>query len=85
MGSLGVLQLRRVLRALGMPTEGNQAQLADRLRGALASGRLSNFAKEKKRAAASPDSSQCGECLIYGREKGKPMKIMYSMPGSSFA
>ena len=61
-GLLGVLQLRRVLRALGMPTEGNQAQLADRLRGALASGRLSNFAKEKRAANSPESSSKCGEC-----------------------
>lgn len=59
---LGVLQLRRVLRALGLPTAGSQAQQADRLREALASGRVNHFAKEKRAAACSSGSAQCGEC-----------------------
>lgn len=58
---LGVLQLRRVLRALGLQTAGSQAQLADRLREALVSGSVSRFAREKRAAACSTEPSQCGE------------------------
>lgn len=61
-GAMGVLQLRRVLRAIGLPTVGiQQAVLADRLREALRSGRLDAFAAEARFAPAGPN--HCGELL----------------------
>lgn len=59
--SLGVLQLRCILRALGLPTDGLRSALAQRVREARASGLLLRFVEEKKRAAASSGSPQCGE------------------------
>lgn len=57
--TLGTLQLRRVLRAVELPTDGLHAELAERVREAVASGRLASFAKQKR---VSPSGSfQCGE------------------------
>lgn len=62
-GALGTLQLRRVLRAIGLPTVGlQQAVLAERLREALVSGQAALFAAKARSTRAGPN--QCGELLV---------------------
>lgn len=61
--SLGVLQLRCLLRALGLPTDGLRSTLARRVREARASGALVRFVEEEKRAAPS-GCPQCREFLV---------------------
>lgn len=67
--ALSVLQLRRLLRALGLETAGLRAELEQRVRRARASGLLLRFAEGQKRAApaaAAPSGSgsvQCGELV----------------------
>jgi len=58
-----VLQLRRLLRALGLATIGLRADLAQRLRGARDAGLLLRFVESEKgkRALATPDPLECGE------------------------
>ena len=56
---LGTLQLRRVLRAVGLPTDGLQELLAKRMREAVATGRLASFVEEQR--AIPRESFQCGE------------------------
>lgn len=59
-GAMGVLQLRRVLRAIGLPTIGTQqVVLAERLREGMRSGRLESFAAEARFTPAGPN--HCGE------------------------
>lgn len=61
MSLLGVLQLRRVARALGLPTTGLRPELAQRAREARASGALLRFVQEEKQAVPVAPSESCGE------------------------
>lgn len=58
-GALGTLQLRLVLRALGVSTTGMKKVLTERLREAVSSGRVQAFVAEGR--STQPESFQCGE------------------------
>lgn len=58
---LGVLQLRRIVRALGLPTTGLRPELARRVREARASGVLLRFVQAEQQAVPVAPSESCGE------------------------
>lgn len=65
MSALGILQLRRILRALGLLTIGTQqAVLAERLRAAVSSGVVESFVREAR--AVPSESFQCGKYDVTG-------------------
>lgn len=63
-GALGTLQLRRLLRAVGLLSEDlarerSQETLADKVREAIATGRFASYVEEQR--LIPKDSFQCGE------------------------
>lgn len=61
MGTLGALQLRRILRAVGLSTDGLRAELAARVREVVSSGDLASFVKERRAIPSQQQSFECGK------------------------